>query len=302
MLLFFFHAGTENEDRTDLRSVLLPSGDLKGTYFPSLYVYAYFIVAKWSVILFFRFFFFFYFLVSFIILLQTMSHFLKWRVLVKLFHHAFYFLFVCLYNLVSHPAVKNDQSVFASQFSLKWLTNSSSRDSDAGSRLSSQDDSHCYGQQSFIGLSLRIASLPFHLFFWGGGMVLLHVGYVGLWSSDCLFVDLLFPRSNQLLYYCSSCLTLDVACDVIFVGQFKLITEMFHITHRALHIGLTTTIQHYNRIMRLDILSTHSYIKKKSQSVAILFLKSNWTLCEVAKEIAPILMMNKQIGLLCVNL
>lgn len=97
-----------------------------------------------------------------------MSHFLKWRVLVKLFHHAFYFLFVCLYNLVSHPTVKNDQSVFASQFSLKWLTNSSSRDSDAGSRLSSQDDSHCYGQQSFIGLSLRIASLPFHLFFWGG--------------------------------------------------------------------------------------------------------------------------------------
>ena len=271
MLLFFFHAGTENEDRTDLRSVLLPSGDLKGNYFPSPYVHAYFIVAKWSVILSFRFFCFF--LVSFN-LLQTMSHFLKWRVLVKLFHHAFYFLFVCLYNLVSHPAVKNDQSVFASQFSLKWLTNSSSRDSDAGSRLSSQDDSHCYGQQSFIGLSLRIASLPFHLFFWGGGMVLLHVGYVGLWSSDCLFVDLLFPRSNQLLYYCSSCLTLDVACDVIFVGQFKLITEMFHITHRALHIGLTTTIQHYNRIMRLDILSTHSYILK-TQSFTILFLKSN---------------------------
>ena len=106
-------------------------------------------------------------------------------------------------------------------------------------------------------------------------MVRLHVGYVGLCSSDCLFVDLLFPRSNQLLYYCSSCLTLDVACDVIFIGQFKLITEMFHITHRALHIGLTTTIQHYNRIMRLDILSTHSYIKKKSQSFAILFLKSN---------------------------
>ena len=50
-----------------------------------------------------------------------------------------------------------------------WLTNSSSRDSDAGSRLSSQDDSHCYGQQSFIGLSLSIASLPFHLFFFGGG-------------------------------------------------------------------------------------------------------------------------------------
>ena len=158
-----------------------------------------------------------------------------------------------------------------------------------------------FRQQSFIGLSLRIASLPFHLFFLGGGgMVRLHVGYVGLCSSDCLFVDLLFPRSNQLLYYCSSCLTLDVACDVIFIGQFKLITEMFHITHRALHIGLTTTIQHYNRIMRLDILSTHSYILK-TQSVAILFLKSNWTLCEVAKAIAPISMMNKQMGLLWVN-
>ena len=131
-------------------------------------------------------------------------------------------------------------------------------------------------------------------------MVRPHVGYAGLWSSDCLFVDLLFPRSNQLLYYCSSCLTLDVACDVIFVGQFKLITEMFHITHRALHIGLTTTIQHYNRIMRLDILSTYSYILK-TQSVTILFLKSNWTLCEVAKAIAPISMMNKQMGLLWVN-
>lgn len=46
MLFFFFHAGTENEDRTDLRSVLLPSGDLKGNYFPSPYVHAYFIVAK----------------------------------------------------------------------------------------------------------------------------------------------------------------------------------------------------------------------------------------------------------------
>ena len=133
-------------------------------------------------------------------------------------------------------------------------------------------------------------------------MVRLHVGYAGQCPYDCLFVDLLFPRSNQLLYYCSSCLTLDVACDVIFVGQFKLITEMFHITHRALHIGLTTTIQHYNRIMRLDILSTHSYIKKKkAQSVAIQFLKSNWTLCEVAKAIAPTSMMNKQIGLLWVN-
>lgn len=101
----------------------------------------------------------------------------------------------------------------------------------------------------------------------GGGMVQLHVGYAGQCPYDCLFVDLLFPRSNQLLYYCSSCLTLDVACDVIFLGQFKLITEMFHITHRALHIGLTTTIQHYNRIMRLDILSTHSCIKKKKLSL-----------------------------------
>ena len=46
LFFFFFHAGTENEDRTDLRSVLLPSGDLKGNYFPSPYVHAYFIVAK----------------------------------------------------------------------------------------------------------------------------------------------------------------------------------------------------------------------------------------------------------------
>ncbi|KAL9975428.1 hypothetical protein ACROYT_G012589 [Oculina patagonica] len=33
-------------------------------------------------------------------------------------------------------------------------------------------------------------------------------------------------------------------------GQFKLMTEMFHITHSALHVGLTTTIQRYNKINR----------------------------------------------------
>lgn len=174
-----------------------------------------------------------------------MSHFLKWRVLVKLFHHAFYFLFVCLYNLVSHPTVKNDQSVFVSQFSLKWLTNSSSRDSDAGSRLSSQDDSHCYGQQSFIGLSLRIASLPFHLFFWGGGeIVRLQVGYVGLCSSNCLFVDLLFPRSNQLLYYCSSCLTLDVACYLCRSVQ----TDNRDVSHHAPRASYRT--HHYHSTLQ----------------------------------------------------
>ena len=178
MLLFFFHAGTENEDRTDLRSVLLPSGDLKGTYFPSLYVYAYFIVAKWSVILFFRFFFFFLF---------------------------FSFVYYSAPNNVAFPKMaslsKTVPPRVINQFSRAsfpwWLTNSSSRDSDAGSRLSSQDDSHCYGQQSFIGLNLRIASLLFRLFFFeGGGGFRLQVGYIGLWSSDCLFVDLLFPRSN----------------------------------------------------------------------------------------------------------
>lgn len=28
-------------------------------------------------------------------------------------------------------------------------------------------------------------------------------------------------------------------------------TEMFHVTHSALHIGLTSTIQHYNKLLRL---------------------------------------------------
>lgn len=33
-------------------------------------------------------------------------------------------------------------------------------------------------------------------------------------------------------------------------GQFKLMTEMFHITHGALHVGLNTTIQHFNKLFR----------------------------------------------------
>lgn len=34
------------------------------------------------------------------------------------------------------------------------------------------------------------------------------------------------------------------------LGQFKLMTEMFHLTHSALHTGLTSTIQHYNKLLR----------------------------------------------------
>ncbi|XP_048576490.1 uncharacterized protein LOC5513359 isoform X2 [Nematostella vectensis] len=33
-------------------------------------------------------------------------------------------------------------------------------------------------------------------------------------------------------------------------GQFNLKSEMFHLTHRALHIGLTNTLQHYSRLLR----------------------------------------------------
>ena len=40
----------------------------------------------------------------------------------------------------------------------------------------------------------------------------------------------------------------------MFLGQFKLMTEMFHLTHSALHTGLTSTIQHYNKLLRSDIL------------------------------------------------
>ena len=40
----------------------------------------------------------------------------------------------------------------------------------------------------------------------------------------------------------------------MFSGQFKLMTEMFHLTHSALHTGLTSTIQHYNKLLRSDIL------------------------------------------------
>lgn len=39
-------------------------------------------------------------------------------------------------------------------------------------------------------------------------------------------------------------------CCLYFSGQFKLMSEMFHITHSALHVGLTTTIQHYNKLFR----------------------------------------------------
>ena len=42
-------------------------------------------------------------------------------------------------------------------------------------------------------------------------------------------------------------------CELLFLGQFKLMTEMFHITHSALHTGLTTTLQHYNSIYRSDM-------------------------------------------------
>ena len=40
----------------------------------------------------------------------------------------------------------------------------------------------------------------------------------------------------------------------MFLFQFKLMTEMFHLTHSALHTGLTSTIQHYNKLLRSDIL------------------------------------------------
>lgn len=42
-------------------------------------------------------------------------------------------------------------------------------------------------------------------------------------------------------------------CKLLFAGQFKLMTEMFHITHSALHVGLTTTLQRYNHIYRSDM-------------------------------------------------
>ena len=49
----------------------------------------------------------------------------------------------------------------------------------------------------------------------------------------------------------------------MFVGQFKLMTEMFHITHSALHIGLTTTLQHYNSIYRSDMSNIHSALETR---------------------------------------
>ena len=56
-------------------------------------------------------------------------------------------------------------------------------------------------------------------------------------------------------FYCSETIH-DV--NVCFSGQFKLLTEMFHITHSALHVGLTTTIKRYNKISRLDTLNVLS--------------------------------------------
>lgn len=65
-------------------------------------------------------------------------------------------------------------------------------------------------------------------------------------------------------------------------GQFKLITEMFHITHRALHIGLTTTIQHYNRIMRqytmLSEMKEGSSFEAETKKMLVLFVLQ-WNTC-----------------------
>ena len=36
-------------------------------------------------------------------------------------------------------------------------------------------------------------------------------------------------------------------------------TEMFHITHSALHVGLTTTLQRYNQIYRSDMFNILSF-------------------------------------------
>ncbi|XP_073231634.1 ubiquitin conjugation factor E4 B-like [Porites lutea] len=41
-------------------------------------------------------------------------------------------------------------------------------------------------------------------------------------------------------------------------GQFKLMTEMFHLTHSALHTGLTSTIQHYNKLLRSYMMMTEA--------------------------------------------
>lgn len=59
-----------------------------------------------------------------------------------------------------------------------------------------------------------------------------------------------------------------------FLGQFKLMTEMFHITHSALHIGLTTTLQHYNKIYRY-VQCSFSLGNKFSLSVSISFPELN---------------------------
>lgn len=65
-------------------------------------------------------------------------------------------------------------------------------------------------------------------------------------------------------------------------GQFKLMTEMFHITHSALHIGLTTTIQHYNRIMRqytmLSEMKEGSSVEAETRKMLVLFVLQ-WDTC-----------------------
>ena len=79
-------------------------------------------------------------------------------------------------------------------------------------------------------------------------------------------------------------------------------TDNRDVSHHAPRASYRT--HHYHSTLQQNHEVRHTLIhilKKKSQSVAILFLKSNWTLCEVAKAIAPISMMNKQIGLLWVN-
>lgn len=65
-------------------------------------------------------------------------------------------------------------------------------------------------------------------------------------------------------------------------GQFKLMTEMFHITHSALHVGLNTTIQHYNKLYRnfamMAEMNEGTSMEAEARKILMLFILQ-WETC-----------------------
>ena len=105
----------------------------------------------------------------------------------------------------------------------------------------------------------------------GFSLRLLKQSYKGTWKWPIFSVNAAYV-----------CRVIHDRRKLLFVGQFKLMTEMFHITHSALHIGLTTTLQHYNSIYRSDMFNVLSafgntfFVRLQSRDVFLCFVAIVW--------------------------